>query len=110
MSQTQHFCGVGTTIERPDAHTIRGLYRGTCVAQLQSTDDGRQRTVRLNHGGWKTATTKMRMNQFANEFCNGEFAVVQEKGEWFVLTNPELSPSGFGKRTVFHTQTIVFTL
>jgi hypothetical protein len=109
MSQTQHFRGVGTMVMCPDAQTIRGLYHGTCVAQLHMATDG-TRTVRLNHGGWKTATTKMRINQFANEFCNGEFAVVQEKGEWFVLTDPELSPSGFGKRTVFHNQTIVFTL
>lgn len=84
MSQTQHFCGVGTTIERPDAHTIRGLYRGTCVAQLTTAPDG-TRTVRLNHGGWKTATTKMRMNQFSAEYCDGAYSVYQEKGEWYVV-------------------------
>lgn len=106
MSQTQHFCGVGTTIERPDAHTIRGLYRGTCVAQLHTAPDGTQ-TVRLNHGGWKTATTKMRMNQFSAEFCGGLFSVAQEKGEWFVYFG---SGAASQQRQVFHTQTFTFTL
>jgi len=40
-------------------------------------------TVTLDSGDWKTATTKTRMNQAANQFRLG-FAVFQAKGEWFV--------------------------
>jgi hypothetical protein len=107
MSQTQHFCGVGTTVERPDAHTIRGLYRGTCVAQLHTDPETGLRTIRLNHGGWKTATTKMRMNQFSAEFCSGIYSVSQEKGEWFVYYGTSAEHQC---RMVFHTQTFTFNL
>jgi hypothetical protein len=39
--------------------------------------------IRLDTGGWKTSTTKTRMNQAANEYNLG-FSVYQEKGRWFV--------------------------
>jgi hypothetical protein len=40
-------------------------------------------SIRLNSGGWRTATTKLRMNQTANQFGLG-FSVYQHKFEWFV--------------------------
>lgn len=39
--------------------------------------------ITLNSGGWRTATTKARMNQTAQEF-GLPFSVFQNKGEWFV--------------------------
>ena len=42
-------------------------------------------TVKLDNGGYWTATTKVRMNQVANEFGLG-FQVYQHKGVWFVDT------------------------
>ena len=39
--------------------------------------------ITLNHGGYKTVTTKARMNQAANQYGLG-YTVYQEKGEWFV--------------------------
>ena len=39
--------------------------------------------VRLNAGGWHTATTKTRMNQAANEWGLG-FSVFQRDYAWFV--------------------------
>jgi hypothetical protein len=39
----------------------------------------------LNNGGWKTTTTKTRMNQAANEF-NLPYSVHQEKGGWYCTT------------------------
>jgi len=44
--------------------------------------------ITLDSGGWKTNTTKTRMNQTANQFGLG-FSVYQENFEWFVST-----PSG----------------
>lgn len=40
-------------------------------------------TVRLNSGGWRTVTTKRRMNQAADEF-NLPYRVFQKDFEWFV--------------------------
>lgn len=39
--------------------------------------------VFLNTGGYKTVTTKTRMNQAANQLALG-FQVYQRKGQWFV--------------------------
>jgi hypothetical protein len=39
--------------------------------------------VTLRTGGWRTATTKLRMNQASNQFGLG-FTVTQKAGEWFV--------------------------
>ena len=40
-------------------------------------------TITLNTGGWKTVTTKTRMNQAANQF-DLKYSVVQRKGTWYV--------------------------
>ena len=54
-------------------------YWSTDVVQF---DD---RWVTLDHGNWMTATTKLRMNQTANQFGLG-FNVYQKNFEWFVAT------------------------
>ena len=42
--------------------------------------------IQLFDGGWRTATTKSRLNAFL--FANGsDDKVFQKKGEWFVSTN-----------------------
>lgn len=45
----------------------------------------------LRTGGWKTATTKARMNQASNEFGLG-YRVDQKDGKWFVSSNGETIP------------------
>ena len=42
----------------------------------------------LNSGGWRTVTTKARMNQAFNQYEGGAYQVYQEKGEWFVQRLP----------------------
>lgn len=42
--------------------------------------------ITLNSGGWRTATTKTRMNQVANEWNLG-FQVFQHDFNWFLLVN-----------------------
>lgn len=81
MAQNQKFQGRATTvIHHPlPSGAISGIYRQTEVCTKHS--DGR---VTLNSGGWRTATTKMRFNQFANEFCGGRFNVYAKGGKWFV--------------------------
>jgi len=56
----------------------------------------------LNHGGWKTATTKKRMNQAAKQFglC---YQVFQSKFDWFVQNTKTglVVPYGDGQRFSF---------
>ena len=42
-----------------------------------------EKTIDLDHGGWRTRSTKVRMNQASQEFGLG-FHVFQKAHEWFV--------------------------
>jgi hypothetical protein len=78
MSQTQRVSGVATSIRR-EGNDMCVRYHNTDVVRF---DDPRLKIV-LNTGGWKTATTKTRMNQASNQFGLG-YQVSQKKGDWFV--------------------------
>lgn len=80
MSQTSTLGRTATTVQRDKitgALSVR--YHWTDVVKSDASG-----TVTLNSGGWRTATTKLRMNQAANQFGLG-FRVSQRKGSWFVL-------------------------
>jgi len=76
LAQTQRVRGVQTDVVSRGGETIV-TYRGTPVVVF---DDSK---IELNTGGWKTATTKTRMNQASNQYDLG-YQVVQKGGEWFV--------------------------
>lgn len=59
------------------------------------TWDRTRRTVTLDSGGWRTATTKTKMNQTSQEFDLG-FCVYQRRGNWFVDTR-NLNSDGVNK-------------
>ena len=42
-----------------------------------------EKTIDLDHGGWRTRSTKVRMNQASQEFGLG-FRVFQKEHDWFV--------------------------
>jgi hypothetical protein len=63
-------------------------YHGTTVVCVNA--DG---SIILNTGGWKTSTTKKRMNQAASQFGLG-FYVWQDKGEWFAKRSGTVYPFG----------------
>jgi hypothetical protein len=88
MSQNQWCRGRATTV-RSTARGVGVTYHGTLVALKEG------QYVRLDSGGWRTATTKLRMNQFANQFCNSGFRVYQHKGEWYVENNVQHSTQPF---------------
>ena len=50
-------------------------------------------TITLNTGGWKTNTTKLRMNQAANQFDLG-YCVYQHKNKWYVSYKNQTIPFG----------------
>lgn len=77
MAQTSKFQGtarkVGTT---PQGKFYR--YHRTDVVTVLNNGD-----IKLDSGGWQTATTKTAMNQASNQDNLG-FIVLQRQGEWFV--------------------------
>ena len=50
-----------------------------------------ENTIDLDHGGWRTHSTKVRMNQASQEFGLG-YAVFQKDHEWFVDYRGEVHP------------------
>lgn len=75
----QHRIGKTATTVRVMGQWLYVTYRGTDVVRANLDT----REVTLNTGGWKSATTKSRMNQTASQYDLG-FHVYQEKGEWNV--------------------------
>ena len=65
-----------TTIKSADGWTVVTLH-GTDVVKFNDKE------IILNTGGWKTVTTKARMNQVSNQFGLG-YSVYQEDGTWYV--------------------------
>ena len=81
MSQSSVVSGRATVLVSVGAD-IGVQYHRTVVA----CKEGNQ--VTLKSGGWQTATTKLRMNQFSAQFCNRSYRVFQQKGDWFVSYRP----------------------
>lgn len=65
--------GNNTYLERIDSQTVGVRLHGTHVVTIHA--DGR---YTLNSGGWRTATTKSRINDYAPARLS------QRRGEWFV--------------------------
>ncbi len=73
------------TVMTHDDGYNRMIYHRTTVAKHNSSE------IVLNHGGYMTATTKMRMNQYAS--INGlDFQVWQDDFDWFVSWQGETLP------------------
>ena len=65
-----------TTVSFDRGH-IKVVYHSTAVVRFNMDE------IILNRGGWKTPTTKSRMNQTSNQFMLG-FTVFQKDFDWFV--------------------------
>lgn len=84
MSQTRRVSGRATrTIKEGDR--IEVFYHSTAVVTVTPKE------IRLDHGGWLTTTTKLRMNQAANQYGLG-YIVFQKKGSWFVQVGDKTIP------------------
>ena len=87
MAQSKKVQGVATSIREENGYTVV-RYHKTDVVRFNS------HTVELNTGGWRTPTTKLRMNQAAMQFGLG-YKVWQSRGSWFVEYDPKPEdPSG----------------
>ena len=78
MSRYDQVGKVATSIRTVNGYT-RITYHQTVVVKFSNTE------VRLDSGGYRTATTKVRMNQASNQYNLG-FQVYQSKHDWYVVT------------------------
>lgn len=76
MAQTSRVTGRATSIYS-DADGTHVQYHNTRVVSFDA------KRITLRTGGWRTMTTKTRMNQAASQFRLG-FSVYQKAGEWYV--------------------------
>ena len=86
MSQLSKCRGVATNVKHAPGK-IQVRYHNTTVVDY----DVVRGSVILNTGGWKTNTTKTRMNQAANEF-GLHYRVFQEDFAWFVQWQGKVLP------------------
>ena len=79
----QHQIGkVATSVFTEDG-LIKVVYHSTVVVAFND------RLITLNTGGWRTATTKTRMNQTSSEFGLG-YNIFQKNFKWFARHNGEV--------------------
>lgn len=78
MAQTQMLGRKATTVSTENG-VMKVVYHETVVAAFNK----KTHTVTLNSGGYRTATTRTRMNQAANQF-GWNFTVFQKDFKWFV--------------------------
>ena len=76
--QNHTFEGTARTIVTVPGQGRMYSYHRTAVVVVRE-----DRTIRLDSGGWRTATTKRAMNQASNQDCLG-FHVFQRAGDRFV--------------------------
>ena len=77
-----HTIGSHKTKVESDKGLISVTYHETKVVKVT------RETITLDTGGWKTNTTKTRMNQASNEF-DLRYRVYQKAGVWYVEFNNE---------------------
>lgn len=77
---------VGTHCTTVSHNPLRVTYHSTVlVEEIVKGGAPSPLRYRLDSGGYRTATTKTRINQAANEYGLG-FRVFQDKGAWYVNT------------------------
>ena len=83
MPQTHTVRGRSTVVQlAADGLLHRVIYHQTSVVEWVPGEG-----MRLDSGGWRTYTTKLRMNQAARQFDLG-YAVFSDRGTWYVMTFP----------------------
>lgn len=81
MAQQSRVSGRATAIFTDREGFTNVIYHNTAVVRFNAD------TVILNNGGWKTVTTKTRMNQAARQF-KLPYGVSQVKGVWYTNNVP----------------------
>lgn len=84
MSQQHTVRGRATSVFSENGNT-NVVYHATKVVRFNDKE------IELNTGGWRTNTTKTRMNQASNQFDLG-YVVRQKDYDWFVDYNGSTIP------------------
>lgn len=90
----QNTVGRCATTVQVKADTVKVVYHSTTVV------DANEKRIILDTGGWKTATTKTRMNQAAAEY-GLPYKVVQVKSKWYAMFDNGEGVSIPGRRGVY---------
>jgi len=77
MSQTQKCRGTATKVKKDENGNLSVVYHNTEVVNVSKG------VITLRTGGYKTATTRTRMQQASHEFRLG-YGVFQKDYAWFV--------------------------
>lgn len=77
MSKTDTVGNHKTTVATDDTGTTSVTYHATRVVSWSDSE------ITLQTGGWRTVTTKLRMNQAAQQYGLG-FRVSQTNFDWFI--------------------------
>lgn len=85
MAQQSEVRGRSTAIFTDENGMTNIIYHRTAVVSFDAEK------IILNTGGYRTATTKTRMNQAANQFRLG-FQVFQKDFDWYVIFKGEKIP------------------
>ena len=78
MSRYNKLSRYMTKVTRANDGGMTVTYHSTPIVHVDP-----EGVITLNSGGWRSVTTKRKMNQAANEFGLA-YSVYQRKGEWFV--------------------------
>lgn len=84
MAQQYKLTGRATNIQTTNGTTVI-RYHATDVVSFDAA------LIRLNSGGWRTSTTKTRMNQASHQF-DLKYSVFQKDYAWFVEYNGQKIP------------------
>jgi len=85
MGQTATISRNNTRIDNRDGYRVVTLH-STPIVKVASDE-----TVTLDSGGWRTVTTKTRINQVSNEWGLG-FTVYQKDYAWYVALGGRAYP------------------
>lgn len=91
MSRSDTIGRTATLVDRRNG-VLRVIYHSTAVVTVEP--DG---TIILDTGGWRTNTTKLRMNQASQQFNLG-YSVYQKDHRWFVSSGhdePDVEFNGY---------------
>lgn len=86
MSQQHRVGKTATSVFTDKSGALCCVYHQTCVAKKHKNG-----VIELNSNGWRTATTKTRMNQFSNQHGLG-YTVSQKDGLWSVSVGGKVIP------------------
>lgn len=64
----------------------RVYYHNTCVFEIRCVSNSRPYKAILRSGGYRTATTKRRINQSLDAFGFDDYYLFQRDGKWLLLT------------------------